>query len=156
MLGKKRIVPCAVIGNPVDDDIHFLLMNRLHEILEIVHRAEFRIDRAIVAHGVVAAESAFAIEFADGMNRHQPEDFHTHRFQAGELLLKLGEGAVFGVLPDIHFIDRGIRCPFGMCDMRRCCFRIRGFLCGAGSGDNEDYRQKVEYEKLVVHDFDFL
>ena len=74
-------------------------------MLKVGEIAIFRIDRAVVADGVIAAQRALALLLADRIDRHDPEDIDAHTPQARKVGLKGSERPLGRVLPDIDFID---------------------------------------------------
>jgi len=108
---RPRVVERGVVRHPVDDHVHAQPVRLFDQCLEVVERAEFRIDGRVIAHGVIAAQRVLAVLFADRLDRHQPQDVHAHLFQARQMLGKCLERALGRVLPDVHFVDIGVARP---------------------------------------------
>ena len=65
------MIPGGVVGHPVEDDAHAVLMAYLSEILEVVDGAELRGNGFIVADAVGGVLALFD---ADGVDGHDPHD----------------------------------------------------------------------------------
>ncbi len=74
VLRRQVAVPGGVVGHPVEDDAQTQLVGGADELLQVVERAELRVDAVVVAHGVGATEGALAVDLADGMDGHEPDD----------------------------------------------------------------------------------
>ena len=108
LLRDPRVVGSGVVGHPVEHDLHPKRVGLLHEGVEVFERAELRIDRAVVLDGVVGAEGALAAEFADRIDRHQPDNVHSQLAQAGEVSRGGAEGALRGELAGVELIDNAL------------------------------------------------
>src|ERR1017187_9838701 len=117
MLADEDIVPCRVVGDPVEDYVHVLLMSGVDKVLEIVERAELWIDAVVILHGIRASQSALAILLANLVDRHQPEDIDSQLFQPGQLLLGGSEGPFGSELPGVDLIDSGVLAPLGVLEL---------------------------------------
>ena len=60
-------------------------MDRVHERPEIPERTVFGVDRAVIAVGVGAAETAFLALLADGVNGQEPDDIRPQRADAVQI-----------------------------------------------------------------------
>ena len=69
VLFHPGMIPSRVVGHPVEDDSHPMLMADLGEVLEIVDGAELRCDGLVVADAV---GRVLALLDADGVDRHHP------------------------------------------------------------------------------------
>ena len=116
--GDPDIVPPGVIGHPVEDHFEALGVGGADEVAEIVQVAEFGVHRQIVADGIRAAERALAELLADRVDRHDPQHIDAHPAQARQMRFECAECALRRVLANVDFIDRGVRGPGGMPDLR--------------------------------------
>ena len=96
-------LPKVVIDH-VDDALHALAVDRPDEALEIRETAELGIDRAVVADRVGRTERALAHLFADGMDRHEPDDIGAERLDLVKTSLHGGKGAFFAEIADKYLI----------------------------------------------------
>ena len=86
-------------------------MGLLHQCFEVFEGAKFRVHSRIVGHSVVAAQLALALEFANGLNGHEPKNVHPHLMQAWKVRCECVQSALGGVLTDIDFVDVGTAGP---------------------------------------------
>ena len=100
------------------------------EVLQVVKGAELRIDLVVVLHGIWAAEGALAVQFADGMDGHEPDDTDTKFLQAGKFLFRSLQCACLGELAQVHLVDTG---GFDPCGMGKLHVRLRLVDSQAGS-----------------------
>ena len=103
-----------LVGHPVEDDLETGFVGRGKKMVKIFHRAELRIDPAVVGNGIIRAERALAALGADFVHRHQPQHIHPQVLEPGQLGLDAGEGSLRRELADIHFVNDGIIGPFWM------------------------------------------
>ena len=103
ILRQPRIGGCVVVDD-VDDALHAAIVDGVDQMAEVVQRAELRVDGAVVADGIRAAERALAVLLAGRVDRQQPDDIRTERVDAVQLPLHGGKGAFFGVIADIDRI----------------------------------------------------
>ncbi len=143
MLFDQHVVPGRVVGHPVQDDVQTQLVGGLHEVLQVVQRAELRVDAVVVLDGVGAAQAALAVPLADGMDRHQPEDVHTQFFEPRQVRLGGPKRALRRELPRVDLIDG-----------RRSCSTL-GAGCApqewAGNGSGRSWaKSPIRCSKFVV------
>ena len=105
MLGNERGVGRGVIIDHVDHALHAALVNFIDQMDKVLHRAVFGVDRAIIPVGIGAAEAAFLVQTADGMDGHEPDDIHAQRTDAVEIRLNGAKRALGRVAADIQLID---------------------------------------------------
>src|SRR5208337_95745 len=117
VLTYEDVVPCGMVRDPVEDDVHVLLVCCCDEVLEIVQSAELGIHAVIILYGVGASQGAFAILFANFVDRHQPQDVDAQLFQAGQLLLRSPESAFWRELAGVDLVDGGVLTPVRMLDL---------------------------------------
>ena len=96
-----------MIGHPVEDDLETLRVSLGEESVEVLQGTELGIDVTVIADGVVRAEAPLALQFAYGIDGHQPKDVHTEGLEARKLLLRRCESAFRRELPGVEFIDNG-------------------------------------------------
>src|SRR6187401_1747783 len=113
MFSNPWMVPTRMMRYPIDDDVHTECMRGIHQLFEIIKVAEEGIQRAEVRNGVVASQSTFSFFDTDRMDRHEPQDIHTHFFEPGQMMPEGFKGAFRSVLPDIDFINIGGLGPIG-------------------------------------------
>ena len=68
-----RMIPCSVVGHPVENDTHTVLMTNLCQMLEIVNSTEFRSNGFIIADTV---GRVLAFLYTDRVDGHHPHDVH--------------------------------------------------------------------------------
>ncbi len=68
----KRIVPCRVIGNKINNQLHAVLVHRPQKVLEIFHRPELRIHAVEIFDRVGRAQPSLPLLLANRMNGHKP------------------------------------------------------------------------------------
>ena len=93
-----------MVVDDVDDALHAAVVDGVDQMAEVVQRAELRVDGAVIADGIRAAERAFAVLLAGRMDRQQPDDIRTERVDAVQIPLHGGKGTFFGVIADIDRI----------------------------------------------------
>ena len=117
-----------VVGDPVDDDLHAVVMGGSDEGIEVLPGSVIRVECFVVLNTVGAPEGtaarlhqvvvlvlpALPVHLADRMHRHEPDDVHAQLLDAGEVGSSAPKVTLGAVLPDIHFIDHGIPRPFRM------------------------------------------
>ena len=130
MFPGPGMVAAGVVGHPVEDHLEAFFMSGRQEVVEIFQRTEFRIDGAIVLHGIIAAERPLASLDADRMDRHQPEDVDTQFRKAVELRLDGREGAFRRELTHVDLVDHGVADPVRVADLREIDFRRRMLASG--------------------------
>ena len=105
------MIPGAVVGDPVKDHLDAQGMGLLDQLACITQAAEFRVHGPVVADRVIAAEAALAIELADRLQRHQPDQLDTHFFQSWQLRSKGLDRAFRRVLAQVHLVDADLVRP---------------------------------------------
>ncbi len=158
----QRIVPGGVVGHPVENHPHAQPVRLGDECLEIVQRAEFRIDTIVVAYRVRTAQAALAVLLADRMDRHEPQDVRAKRLQARQLRTGGDQGAFGRELTGVDLVQHGGARPVRMVEpdirfrpvrgLRRCRIdrrhgaRRRDFArCAGGQGDGQQKgRQRAD------------
>ena len=111
MLRNQHIVGGGMVGHPINDDVHPQVVGFAHHAFEIVHRAVIGIKSAVVLHGIMATQRTFSIDFPNGVNGHEPNNFDTHIVQPLQLSfdsLKVTGGRK---LSDVHFVNSGVGRP---------------------------------------------
>ena len=104
----------GVVGHPVDYEPEAEFVGPVQEGVEVLEGAEFGVDVAVVADGVVGAESSLAVELPYGVGRHDPEDVDSELPEHGQPFGGCGEGALGGHLPDVEFVDHGTALVVGV------------------------------------------
>ena len=112
VLLHQCVVPGRVVRHPVQNDMQAKGMGAVHEMLHVVERAELRVHRAVVLHGIGAAQRAFAVLFADGAQRHEPDDIDAQFLEAWQLLFRFRQRAFRGELPHVDLVEGGAAGPF--------------------------------------------
>jgi len=105
-----------VVGHPVDDYLKAELVGLLNGGLKVIHIAELGVDALVVLNGVVAAQLALAVLYANLVDGHKPEDIDAELLEAGEVCLHGLEGSLGGVLAGVYLVDYGILGPVNMLD----------------------------------------
>ena len=85
MAFDQRIIPCGVVGDPIDDHFHAHALRGVHEGLEVLQCAKLGVDAEIIFDRIGAAQRAFALFFANRVDRHQPENIHAQIFDPGQV-----------------------------------------------------------------------
>ena len=94
------------------------------KMLKILARTELGVELAVVNNAVVTAQRAFSGQLANGLQRHYPDDIHTHLFQLRQLGFRGAERAFWGQLTCVQFVDRCVISKLRM-------FGLLCFLLGA-------------------------
>lgn len=102
--------------------------------LKVVQVAELGVDALVVLHGVVAAQLALTVLYANLVDGHEPEDVDAQLLEAGEVDLHGLEGTLGGVLAGIHLVDYGALGPAEVVDGWLCA--LLG-LAERGGGEEE-------------------
>ena len=127
-IGGPHGIEGGVVGDPIDDDLHFVVVRGRDEGVEILPGAIVRIEGLVILHTVGTAERgasrldevvvlvlpAFPVDFANGVHRHEPDDVDAQLVEAGQVGPSTAEGAIRGVLADVHFVDHGVAGPLGV------------------------------------------
>ena len=71
-------------------------------------------DAIIVLHRIRRAEAALAVDLADRMDRHQPDDIDAELFRAGQLRLGGSKRSFARELPRVDLIKNGTAAPVYM------------------------------------------
>ena len=106
-------IPRSVVRDDVDDDLEVALVRFGDEPMQVFGRAVGRIDAVEIAHRIGAAERALALELAEWMDRHQPQDVHAELLQAIELRGDAGEIAAGRKRARKNFVDDAVVQPGG-------------------------------------------
>ena len=114
MLNGQGIVPCRMIGDPIQNHMEPQFMGRRDESLHVLHRTEFRVDGAIIPNGIGASQCSKACLDSDRMDRHQPDDVYTKALEARQIPGSGNECPFLGELPQTHLICDGVARPCGM------------------------------------------
>ena len=88
-------------------------MRGVHEGPRVGERAELGIDLRVIADRVIAAQRAFAVDDADRLDGHDPEDVDAEAVEPREVSLQRRERSLGCVLADVHFIEDGGARPLG-------------------------------------------
>ena len=107
LLRHPGVVGRGVVRDPVYDEPESEFVRLREEGVEVRERAEFGVDVAVVAYGVIGAERALAVELAYGVGRHDPENVDSEFLEYGQPFGRGGEGSLGGHLSDVEFIDHG-------------------------------------------------
>ena len=162
VLRPERIVPGRVIANPVDDDVKTELVRTIDEVLQVVERAELRVDAVIVFHRVGAAERAFSVLHADLVYRHEPHDRDAQFLQPRQLFGRGAEGALGRELPRVQLVDCRRLAPLGMrqLDVRDGFVRVRhgaiALLRGTRCQDQQTEADQCQLKRVHGHDSSHL
>ena len=119
---EPRMQVGGMIGNDVNNDFDTRRVRSLSEFVEIVHRAEFRVDIAVIVHVISAVGELARVEGAE------PNRVNTQLLQVVDAtgyacdIAETGTGGVFE-RARIHLIDHRLMPP-----CRRGTIRSRGFL----------------------------
>ena len=70
MVFDPLVIPGCMVGDPVDDDCHPLVMGMGDKSLEIIQGAEFGIDSGVILDTIRTVNGFFHTDFAD---RHEPD-----------------------------------------------------------------------------------
>ena len=73
------MIPCRVVGYPVEDDSHAVFMTSAGEILEVVQRSEFRSNGLVVLNAI---RRVLAFLNANGIDGHDPHHVDAQRADA--------------------------------------------------------------------------
>mmetsp|Transcript_78059 Transcript_78059/g.216466 ORF Transcript_78059/g.216466 Transcript_78059/m.216466 type:complete len:431 (-) Transcript_78059:4582-5874(-) len=106
-----RVVPGRMVGHPVEHDLEAQPVRLRDKGLGVGQAAELRIDGRVVAHRVVAAERALAVELADRLPGHQPQDVDTQLLQPRQVGLHRGQRAGGRILADVDLVEDGLAGP---------------------------------------------
>ena len=109
----QNAVPGSLTGHDVHDHFHAELVRFIDQTLEVVGGAVVGIDGVKVAHSERTANGAFLHLFADGMNRHQPENVHAKILQIIQPRGNRIEVAFLGKVAREDFIDNRAAEPVG-------------------------------------------
>ena len=158
MVLRPNAIKRAVVGHPVQNHTHAQVMGRGRQCTQIIVGAVIWIHRVVILDAVRASQrtasglddvivlvfSAFAVHLSNRVNRHQPQNVHPEVFQSGQVWDERLDRALWRVLTQVDFVDRGIFGPLGMHELigqgRRtfhlCCARRRwGSTRSEGSGN---------------------
>ena len=83
MLRYQRVVPAGVVGHPIQEHAQAQGVGRVYEVAQVGEGTEFGVHAEVVAHGVLAAQSALAGHLPNGVNGHQPDNAHAHVWLGG-------------------------------------------------------------------------
>ena len=103
--GHQGGVRGGVVIHHVDDALHAIIVNGVHQVEEVLQGAVLRVHRAIVPVGIGAAHAALAVGFPDGVDGHQPQDVRAQGPDPGQIRLHGPEGALGRVAADVQLID---------------------------------------------------
>jgi hypothetical protein len=112
-------IPGGVVGHDVDDHPHPAAVRFGDQPLQVVLGAVVRIDGVVVAHGVRAAERAFALHLSDGMDGHEPDHVYPKSMQAIQARGHSVEVAGRREVAREDFVDHCARQPPGRSRGRR-------------------------------------
>ena len=73
-------VRSGMVGNPIKDNLHAQLVRLGKKMLKILARTELGVELAVVNNAVITAQRAFSGQLANGLQRHYPDNIHTHLF----------------------------------------------------------------------------
>ena len=118
----------GVVGDPVDDDLHVIVMRRGHEGIEILPCAVVGVQGRVILNTVWAAKgrapwlnekivlilSSLAVDLTNRVNRHEPDDVHTELVKPSKIGSSAVERAGRRMLAHVHFIDDSVLGPLGM------------------------------------------
>ena len=93
-----------MVVHHIDDALHIQPVNVLYQAPEILQRAVVRVDRPVIRDRVGAARRALAGRFADGMDRHQPDDIHAQGLDSLQVPADGFKGPFHAVVADKHRI----------------------------------------------------
>ncbi len=113
-LGDPTGVARRVVGHPVEQHLHAETVGLGDEGVEIGHRAQLGIDRAVVADRIVGSERTLALQLADGIDGHEPHGVDAHVAQKRQFFHRGAEGSLRRELPHVHFIKHGVVTPCRM------------------------------------------
>ena len=101
VLAVEHGIRRGVIIHDVYHALHAARMDLSDELLEVLHRAVFRVDGAVVAVCIRAAETAFLSFLADGVDRHKPDYIRAERLDAVKVRNNGEKCPLRSVVPDI-------------------------------------------------------
>ena len=105
MLAVENRVGRGVVVDHIDHAFHAVRVDLAHQRFKVLHRAVGRVDGAVIAVGIGAAQRAFLALDADGVNGHQPDDIRPQRADAVEVGNDGAESALRRVVADVNGID---------------------------------------------------
>ncbi len=117
-----------MVGDPVENDLHAQMVDAVHQRPEIGGGAELGVDARVIGDGVVAAEYPFAVELADRLHRHDPQDVDSETLEPDQMGHERGERAGGRVLTRVDLVDHGMLGPGRVRDLGSRRRRRRGRL----------------------------
>src|SRR5664279_4364182 len=97
------MVPSGMVRYPVDQYFKTQRMSLLNQPSKIIHCTKFRIGTHIVGTGIITPQYAQAAFLTNRCHRHEPEYFHTHIPQPGQVFCKSAKAAFFCILTQVYF-----------------------------------------------------
>ena len=95
----------SMIIYDVDHALHAALLDLLRQNAEVFQRAVFRVHRPVIPDRVGAAQGALALQRADGMDGHEPENVCPQGFDAVQVRDQGAERALSRVVADVNGVD---------------------------------------------------
>ena len=105
MLLDPGMIPCGVVGHPVQDDAHAVLVAYFHQILELVDGAKLGGDGLVVADAV---GRVLAFLDADGVDGHHPNHVRAQRLNRVDARSDGIERLLGGKYARIHLIHGNV------------------------------------------------
>ena len=103
LLGKDRIRRRVIVDH-INDALHPLLMYGLHNGLEILHCAIFRIDLPVIAYCIGRPQTPLPGHFADWMDRSEPHNINSQVMNPWKLRCDSLESAFLAEVSDKNLV----------------------------------------------------
>ena len=113
MVLRQPGVGGRVVVDHVDDTFHVQGVDVVHQMLEVLQGAVFRVDGPVVPDGVGTAQRPLAAFLPDGMDGQEPDDVRAQGFDALQIPAHPLEGAPGGVVADKDGIHDLVPVGFG-------------------------------------------
>ena len=92
----------GVVIHHVDDALHAVGVDVVHQALEVLQGAEFRIHRPVIPDGVGAAQLALPGLLSQRMDGQQPDDIRSQGLNPVQILPNALKGTLTAVIADVY------------------------------------------------------
>ena len=101
----------GVVSYPVKDNLQTQLVCLCEEVLKVSTCTKLRVEFAVVSDGIVATQCTLALEHANLLDRHNPDDIHATLFDFWQECLCSCKSTFWSSLTGVEFVDCSVVCP---------------------------------------------